>query len=225
MSLPERRIAADGTAYTYTDFVEWYGQHANKLWEGAAATEHSQNYSTAIDALPELELHAAFVDDLQDAAFVLMQDTETLSTEHGRNATEHSALDNIPDTETTASGHLMQCGECLGPLCSTEDLAFFWQGDVEVHLMLKPEVHPCSHPTFIRSPVTEKGAIASWQCSCGSKFGDTRAVAVQKAPMTAFKSSSVMLCGYHIAHLPSIYDKPPFNTIEVRTRDTFFGMQ
>ena len=81
--------------------------------------------------------------------------------------------------------------------------------------------------TFIRSSVTEKGARASWQCACGFKFGDTRAVAVKKAAMTAFKSSSVMLCGHRFtgrkSKWPSIYNQPPFNAIEVRTRDTFFG--
>ena len=292
--LPARRIAADGTAYTYTDFVDWYGSHANKLWEGAAATEHSQNYSTAIDALPELELHAATTGRCStETDFVQMQDMEPLSTEHGRNATEHSPLNNTTDTETTssgsngahtiaqkdrvgeqpqdvtehfpgeqilpthtsnmllvpqdahdqalapmpasstsspqASGHLLQCIDCQRPLCGTEDLAFFWrankQGGVEVHLMLKPENEKPA--TFIRSPVTEKGAMASWQCACGFKFGDTRAVAVKKAAMTAFKSSSVMLCGQRFtgrkSKWPSIYTKPPFNTIEVRTRDTFFG--
>ena len=39
-----RRIAADGTAYTYTEFVNWYGTQAGQLWEGAAAaTEHSHS--------------------------------------------------------------------------------------------------------------------------------------------------------------------------------------
>ena len=38
MSLPDLRIAGDSTAYTYTDFVDWYGSHVNKLWKGAAAT-------------------------------------------------------------------------------------------------------------------------------------------------------------------------------------------
>ena len=238
--LPARRIAADGTAYTYTDFVDWYGPHANRLWEGAAATEHSQNHSTAIDALPELELHAATTRRCStETDFVQMQEMEPLSTEHGRNATEHSPLNNTTGTETTssgsngahtiASGHLLQCIDCQRPLCSTEDLAFFWrankQGGVEVHLMLKPEKEEPA--TFIRSPVTEKGAMASWQCACGFKFGDTRAVAVKKAAMTAFKSSSVMLCGQRFtgrkSKWPSIYTTPPFNTIEVRTRDTFFG--
>ena len=46
MSLPEqfevhdRRVAADGAAYTYSDFEQWYGAHAKQMWEGAAATEH-----------------------------------------------------------------------------------------------------------------------------------------------------------------------------------------
>ena len=96
-----------------------------------------------------------------------------------------------------------------------------------MHLMLKPENQEPA--TFIRSSVTEKGAMASWQCTCGFKFGDTRAVAVKKAPMTAFKSSSVMLCGQRFtgskSKWPSIYDTAPFNTIEVRTSDTFFASQ
>jgi hypothetical protein len=241
MSLPDRRIAADGTAYTYNDFVDWYGQDANKLWEEAAATEHSQNYFTAINASPELELHAATTRRCAtEADFVQMQDMEPLSTEHGRNATEHSALNT--DTETSASGsndahtiapeYLLQCSQCQRPLCSTEDLAFFWrknkQGGVEVHLMLKPEREPPA--TFVRSPVTDRGAIVSWRCfGCGFKFGDTRNIAVKKAAMTAFKSSSVMLCGQRFtgskSKWPSIYDTAPFNTIEVRTSDTFFASQ
>ena len=94
-----------------------------------------------------------------------------------------------------------------------------------MHLMLKPENEEPA--TFIRSAVTEKGALASWQCQCGFKLGDTRAVAIKKAPMTAFKSSSVMLCGQRFtgrkSQWPSIYNKPPFNAIEVRTKQTFFG--
>ena len=49
MSLPEqfefhdRRVAADGAAYTYSDFEQWYGAHAKQMWEGAAATEHRHN--------------------------------------------------------------------------------------------------------------------------------------------------------------------------------------
>jgi hypothetical protein len=54
MSLPEQwyaytyaaeqgRVAADGAAYTYADFEQWYGAHARQMWEGAAATEHRHN--------------------------------------------------------------------------------------------------------------------------------------------------------------------------------------
>ncbi len=148
-----------------------------------------------------------------------------------QDAHEH-ALVLMPASSTAspqATGPLLQCVDCERPLCGTEDLAFFWrankQGGVEVHLMLKPENKEPA--TFIRSPVTEKGAMTSWQCACGFKFGDTRAVAVGKAAMTAFKSSSVMLCGQRFtgrkSKWPSIYNQPPFNVIEVRTRDTFFG--
>ena len=43
MSLQGRRLAADGAAYTYADFEQWYGARARHMWEGAAATEHSQS--------------------------------------------------------------------------------------------------------------------------------------------------------------------------------------
>ena len=81
--------------------------------------------------------------------------------------------------------------------------------------------------TFIGSPFTEKGTMASWQCACGFKFGDTRAVAVKKAAMTAFKSSSVMLCGWRFtggrSKWLSIFNQPLFNAIEVRNSGTFSG--
>ena len=43
MSLPEWHFAADGVAYTYADFEQWYGAHARQMWEEAAATEHRQS--------------------------------------------------------------------------------------------------------------------------------------------------------------------------------------
>ena len=56
-----------------------------------------------------------------------------------------------------------------------------------------------------------------------------RPVAVSHAPMTAFKSASVMLCGRHFtgqkSKWPAVYKTPPFDCIEVRNRDTYFGMQ
>ena len=121
----------------------------------------------------------------------------------------------------------MQCVECARPLCGTEDLAFFWLSFVEVHLMLKPENEEPPAPV-IRSSVTEEGATASWQCACGRKFGNTRTVGVKWAPMTAFKSSSVMLCGWRFtggrSKWPSIFNQPLFNAIEVRTSGTFSGL-
>jgi len=278
MSLPDRRVAADGTAYTYTDFVQWYGAHARRMWEGAAATEHSHNSTLqSSDVLPELRIaadgtaytytdfvnwygmHADQLWERADAtehsesssiaadAFPLTRRStwaEMLETSSGSNdtrmavqsycvgdrtqdATEHSPSSTTASAQVT--GQQMQCIICQRPLCGTEDLAFFWrankQGGVEVHLMLKPENEEPA--TFIRSSVTEKGAMASWQCTCGFKLGDTRPVAIKKAPMTAFKSSSVMLCGQRFtgrkSQWPSIYNKPPFNCIEVRTRETFFG--
>ena len=144
-----------------------------------------------------------------------------------RDATEHSSSSTTAGAQV--SGRQMQCIKCERFLCGTGDLAFYWrrnvQGGVEVHLMLKPEKPEPA--TFIRSPITEPNATASRRCECGFRFGDTRPVAYRKGNMTAFKSSSVMLCGKRYpgkkSQWPSIYNKPPFNAIEVRTRDTFFG--
>ena len=244
MSLPDRRVAADGTAYTYTDFVQWYGAHARRMWYYAAATEHSHNSTPqSSDVLPEQRIAAdgtaytytEFVnwygmhaDQLWErAAATEHNERSSIAADRTKDATEHSPPSTTASAQVT--GNLLQCIMCQRPLCGTEDLAFFWrtnkQGGVEVHLMLKPENQEPA--TFIRSSVTEKGAMASWQCTCGFKLGDTRAVAIKKAPMTAFKSSSVMLCGQRFtgrkSQWPSIYNKPPFNAIEVRTRETFFG--
>ena len=175
-------------------------------------------------------------------------DVKHIPDERPRDATEHSHVENALPTHageapehthallpasSTASPHApgskLQCCDCERPLCSTEDIAFFRrvnkQGGVEVHLMLKPENKEPA--TFIRAPIPEKGATSSWQCACGFNLGNTRPIAVNTAPMTAFKSSSVILCGQRFTNKksqwPSVYKQPPFNAIEVRTRDTFFG--
>ena len=191
--LPERRIAANGIAYTYTDFVNWYGMDTDQFWERAAATEHNERSYIEAYALPVLEQQA---DATKRSTPPETQQTSSGSNDtRTRDATEHSPSSTTASAQVT--GGLLQCIMCQRRLCAAEELAFFWrankQGGVEVHLMLKPENQEPA--TFIRSPDTEKGAIASWQCTCGFKLGDTRAVAVKKAPMTAFKSSSVMLCG------------------------------
>jgi hypothetical protein len=243
MSVP-RRIADDGVAYTYNDFVKWYDMQAREWWERAAAIEHSGSSPIAAYELLALEPQASSAGCI---------DTRTAPEsdcvgDRPRDATEPSRPENalpiyagdkheyalalapaLSTDSPSAPGSLLQCSNCDRPLCTTEDLAFFQrvnkQQGVEVHLMLKPENKEPA--TFIRSPITEKGALASWLCACGFKLGDTRPVAVKKAPMTAFKSSSVMLCGQRFtgkkSKWPSVYNQPPFNAIEVRTRDTFLG--
>ena len=134
----------------------------------------------------------------------------------------------VPDADaaqpTTMPGTgSMQCPECNQVLCGTQELAFFkrvnkMQG-LEVHLMLKPEIKDMP-PDIILMPACEQGAVASWQCTCGHKLGDTRNVGPRKAAMTAFKSSSVKLFGQlhksKKSQWPRIYAHPPFNGIEVR---------
>ena len=59
MSLPDLRFAADGAAYTYAAFVQWYGVHARRMWEGAAATEHSHSRTPqSSDVRPERRIAA-----------------------------------------------------------------------------------------------------------------------------------------------------------------------
>ena len=293
---PERRIAADKEAYSYTEFVTWYGTRANQMWERcccraqrehghcccthAAATEHSESSSIANDTLPSMkplsdatrrcptqadlvqtprdatehspwkeslsvtervEYEKASVEIMRKAReLLLLQSTAAAALLQNMcetaAATEHSesfpiANDALPASSTMSpqiTGNLLQCVVCERPLCGTSDLAFFWrknkQGGVEVHLMLKPENKEPA--PFIRSNVTQQGTMASWQCACGFKLGDTRAVAVKRAAMTSFKSSSVMLCGHRFtgskSQWPSIYNQPPFNTIEVRTSNNYW---
>ena len=96
-----------------------------------------------------------------------------------------------------------------------------------MHLMLKPEI-PVPE-TFKKDAVPQRGAIQSWSCACGTKLGDTRPVAVRFALMTAFKSGSVILCNRQLpgkkSKWPAVYNTAPFDCIEVRNRDTFFGVR
>ena len=124
----------------------------------------------------------------------------------------------------------LQCPVCKRELCQTHDLCFFYrrnpQNGVEVHLILRPEV-PVPQ-TLVQAPEADKGATQSWRCACGAKIGDTRPVGPNKALMTAFKSSSVMLYGQHHtgkkSMWPRIYNTSLFNNIVVRFRDTFHGL-
>ena len=110
MSLQDRRLAADGTAYTYLEFVQWYGAHAGQMWvtseartrnhtpqssefedccSVAAATEHSESFSIAADVLPALEPQPAATRSCSTQAdFVQMHDVRSRDC---RDATEHSA--------------------------------------------------------------------------------------------------------------------------------------
>ena len=42
MSLQDRRLAADGTAYTYLEFVQWYGAHAGQMWVTGMAARNGR---------------------------------------------------------------------------------------------------------------------------------------------------------------------------------------
>ena len=96
---------------------------------------------------------------------------------------------------------------------------------MEVHLVLKPE-NAIPQSLTLSPELKQKGA-ATRQCICGTDIGSTRSVGPNKTPMTAFKSSSVVLYGQHFgqkkSQWPRVYDTQPFNNIEVRGRSDFFG--
>ena len=129
--------------------------------------------------------------------------------------------------EPDASG--LQCPSCRRVLCGPDRFCFFTRYDkqtgFETHLMLKPDL---SQPdTFDPADQPEQGAILTLKCLCGEKLGDTRRVGPNKAPMTAFKSGSVRLFDRHHpgkkSKWPPLYQQWPYNQIEVRERDNFFG--
>jgi hypothetical protein len=140
-----------------------------------------------------------------------------------------------PSVQSGAAEHslvpllTMQCAACGRTLCNANQLAFFRrvnkQNGLEVHLMLKPEQE--TPHTFVLAAQTEKGALHTWNCECGEKLGDTRAVAVKWAPMTAFKSSTVVLGGHRYPGIkskwPKVYMSPPFDQIQVRERNQYYG--
>ena len=113
--------------------------------------------------------------------------------------------------------------------CGPDRLCFFTRYNkdqgFEAHLMLKPE-SPLP-TTFVIADQPEKGAIRTLMCPCGEKIGDMRRVGPNKAPMTAFKSSSVRLFDRQHrgkkSKWPDVYNKDPYNQIEVRGRANFFG--
>ena len=194
----EKRIALDGFYYTEHQFQEWYGDNHLIIWNQSVAESPQEAVS-----MPAQEASASISVAKPDSS------QEVLSTP------------------------ALQCPACKRELCQTRELCWFYRRNdkngVEVHLMLRPEV---PMPQML-VPATEakQGAAKSWQCGsegCGTEIGDSRAVGPRKAMMTAFKSSKVMLYGQRHtgkkSMWPRIYNTPPFNNIQVRTRDTFHGV-
>ena len=106
----------------------------------------------------------------------------------------------LPTPTASTADMSMQCSACDRIICDIENLAFWRHGSqaggVDVHLILKPDI--ADVPAFLcRMTKTENGAVASWQCVCGHKMGDTRNIGPKKAPTIVLKMTSVKLCGYH----------------------------
>jgi hypothetical protein len=130
---------------------------------------------------------------------------------------------------------ILQCATCEHHFCDGTNLAFFRmvneQKATEIYLMLKPER---LHPNILQTVNIESSAtgvelgypcIDLWFCQCGAELGDTRKVAGDHTPMTAFKKEAVLLGGQRIAgqNWSSVYNMSPFDQIEVREHDTYLG--
>ena len=185
--------------------------------------DYTEDHSCTTVQQAQLDVHPNSSSSTQELSETLNESSDVPL----RGAAEHSSQAQILASST--SSLTMQCPVCERVLCETKDLAFFHrvnkQDGVEVHLMLKPENDV---PETFKPAELKPKASESFNCACGARLGDTRPVAVKKKPMTAFKSSSVILCGQHFpgkkSKWPTVYNTPPFDCIEVRHRDTYFGM-
>ena len=229
--------------YTEKDFIEWYGPQYRECWDLASPSyPQPQEPGTPTPKPPTPPPKSASASSPVQEGMAVLQNPPPQggAAEHSLQVPPPSPLLSPTPTaaaaRSTTSNLTLQCPACKRVLCRTDDLAFFRRTDdlaffrrvfrcVEVHLMLKPENNVPD--TFKRSADSEKGALHSWNCACGAKLGDTRPVAVKHALMTAFKSASVMLCGCHFtgkkSKWPTVYNTPPFDCIEVRDRDNYFG--
>ena len=216
--MTERRFSRDGIAYSYREFIDFFGEEKGPPplprffgeEAGNAASENASSNETAdINSSSE---HAPMPKTPLPFAAQLSDDDQQLTAA-------------VSDVATPAVGSALQCPACKAQICQPQDLCFFSRGH-EVHLILKPEL-PTMPPAFILAPIPEEGATQSWQCACGNQLGDTRPVGPNKVSMTAFKSASVMLYGQHHpgkkSKWPTLYCVHPFNSIEVRNRDSFHG--
>jgi hypothetical protein len=96
MSLQDRRLAADGTAYTYLEFVQWYGAHAGQMWVTSEARTRN---------------HTPQSSEFEDCCSVAA-------------ATEHSELSvNAVERHTTAQSLPMHRWHCHGAACTATEHA------------------------------------------------------------------------------------------------------
>ncbi len=246
LNLNERRIAWDGEAYTFEEFATHYGFATGLArWRSSDSAEQPVTATVSSAAKPVVEQASEHAQPIQRMALDGNSYTEQQQEGHSQRVSETTganprASESASSAEKpavmlqhqavgTTSMLTLNCPICERVLCATDDLAFFYrnnkQDGTEVHLMLKPE--KTVPKTFQPSAKLEPGAVHSWSCDCGAKLRDTRHVGPGKAPMTAFKSASVILCGQSLpgkkSKWPTVYDKEPFRCIEVRNRDTFWG--
>ena len=228
-SKPEKRQARNGEYYTKKEFEDyyWHNCEAKTMWEEASPAGCNDQMCNHPGVPTPATTQIALSDPDASAA-----GSNDQSCDHTGIPTPATTQDDLTEERKTPSvlpqRGAMQCPICNQVLCGTESLAFFRRvnkaNGIEVHLMLKPELADIP-PNFHRMTDTEKGAVASWQCACGHKLGDTRNVGPRKASMTAFKSSAVKVFGQHHSgqksKWPSLYSERPFNAIELRQWSEF----
>ena len=232
MSALQGSPSSVGLLHVVTYYKAGFLRHC--VTETSSSTSCPRDYSHENKAVRQLQRQA----DAEKRAQERCGDATAQTCAHGAasdtaQAASSVAQPAVPNADAAQPSTMpcidrMQCSECNEILCGIQDLAFFrrvnkMQG-LEVHLMLKPEIEVMP-PNFKKMPACEQGAVASWQCACGHKLGDTRNVGPRKAAMTAFKSSSVKLFGQHHkskkSQWPRIYADPPFDGIELRQWEEF----
>ncbi len=211
-----KRIAPDGSSYTEKDFAEWYGPQYRHWWDLASPSDQEP----------------------QDHGAPTSPPNPTQSAGASSPAQKGGAQGGAAEHSLQAPSLTLQCPACKRVLCQTSDLAFVRRvkqnHGVEVHLMLKPEndildtFKPTADGNTAIRQAPQTGTPKSWSCACGAKLGHTRPATVNRAHMTSFKSADVMLCGHHFTGKKSkwsaVYNTPPFDCIETRTRDTYFDL-
>ena len=145
-----RRFAWDGNSYTEHEFHEWYGDHYRLIW-----IDMRRNGDTEHDHQREASWNMAANRDTQSG---VAMDPWSGDTEHV------PVAPSLVAPAPALPG--LQCPLCRQELCQAHSV-YFPDARVEIQLILTPD--SSAPPKLMRVPVTERGALQTWQCACGAQ--------------------------------------------------------